>query len=99
MKFDNLISVHTGKQVEIEDKNGGSASSSIAVVSFNKDDVLKVAQALIDAAMWREYQGDRGKHEYLYECRCCEKEATDIELLQHELDCEVLIAQDLLTGS
>lgn len=67
--------------------------------NFNKDDVVSVAEALLEVAVQEEHQGDSGRHEFLYFCRCCHNSSPERENLEHDLDCEVLIAQDLLTGS
>lgn len=66
---------------------------------FNKDDVIKVARALIDNAI----RWDNGNENAMfahdgYECVYCNaSEYQSEEDLNHDLDCPVLVAQDLLT--
>jgi len=41
------------------------------MTDFNKDDVIKVAMALVGNGIPHVSQGDYGRHEYLFECSCC----------------------------
>ena len=66
--------------------------------NFLKEDVLKLAETIVDCPV--EYQdGDYGS----YYCNYCEAELDckvgGIKDFKHNLNCPVLIAQDILTRS
>jgi hypothetical protein len=70
------------------------------LVSFSKDDVLVVAKALIENHSIF-VSGDYSSDHYI--CEHCEGKSksfagSEAEIV-HELNCPVLIAQDLLVGS
>lgn len=68
-------------------------------IQFNVEDVRKVAKALIeDAIEWDEgYTNWYNCHDG-YRCNYCSaSEYETTESLKHDLDCPVLVAQDLLT--
>ncbi|MEM7209544.1 MAG: hypothetical protein AAF434_17125 [Pseudomonadota bacterium] len=70
------------------------------IVSFNHDDVIAVAESLIEEAVQYEYHGDYGPHESTYDCIYCGASSPDsIFEVRHEMKCPVLIARDLLTGN
>lgn len=65
---------------------------------FNKDDVLTLAKAIIEDPI--EYMD--GDYIPYYFCDYCDAELRGYGILlrqfKHELNCPVLIAQDILTG-
>jgi len=66
---------------------------------FNKEDVLVLARAIIDWPI--EYYENT---HYLgnvpeYSCKYCEAEDYSRDKFKHELNCPVLIAQDILIGN
>ena len=67
-------------------------------MSFKKEDVLILANAIIDDFAVSDWAGDSfgDFNGYICEYCYCEKseEAKD---LKHDLDCPVLVAQDVLT--
>jgi hypothetical protein len=68
-------------------------------VTFNKDDVLTVAQALVDASIEEAY----GDSFYGITCLHCFSELRngtrdEADKLEHEPRCAVLVARDLLVG-
>lgn len=63
---------------------------------FNPDDVRIVANALLSHYTYRE---ERGLHEYFC-CSYCKSwvySDEDIKDIEHNLNCPVLVARDLLT--
>ena len=68
-------------------------------ISFNQDDVIAVANALVSVSVRDEYQGDNDRYQWLSICRSCEAESPEEKDLVHDLACEVLIARDLLVGA
>jgi len=67
---------------------------------FNKDDVIKVATALIEDHTWFD-TGDYSKD--VYHCEHCTGRTDDwssweeVENIVHDYDCPVLAARDILT--
>lgn len=84
----------------IEEGNGRTPVD--ALVSFSRDDVIKVARALLEDHTYFD-TGDYSKDQYC--CNYCSGKTkewsryTEIENLKHDLDCPILIARDLLTRS
>ena len=68
-------------------------------MGFNHNDVITVAKAVVEESIESEYQGDYGNYEYLYKCCFCQGSSPELKLFKHDLNCPVLIAQDLLTGN
>jgi len=67
--------------------------------NFSHNDVIKVAKELIDFGVHYEDYGDNYPFEG-FECQCCNGEVTSTEeSFKHELNCPILVAQDLLTGN
>lgn len=67
------------------------------MVGFSVNDVKKVAETLLDFGIYFADYGDSYPY-YVYECHCCDACAVKKDDFKHELDCPILIAQDLLTG-
>lgn len=66
---------------------------------FLESDVIKVASALLEDAIYWDHghTNARNPHDG-YSCNHCQaKEYQKHEELEHDLDCVVLIAQDLIT--
>lgn len=71
----------------------------IAAPQFVAEEVWKVARALLDNA--HSYEVTHGRNAY-NECNHCRGNVyhdQDVERIQHEADCPVLVARDLLTGA
>ena len=67
------------------------------IVRFNKEDVVKVAKALLEFGVHSESYGDSYPYD-AYECDCCDAHWTPLkEDFRHNVDCPILVAQDLLT--
>jgi len=72
------------------------------LVSYPKADVEAVCKALLEDYIYHN-DGDYGDH--THECIHCGSKTSpyscyeEIENIKHELDCLVLVARDLLTGS
>ena len=63
-----------------------------------EDDILKISKAVIDFSMERELSGNSFSSFDGYVCIfCCGEKVRDSECFKHDLECPVLIAQDLLT--
>jgi len=70
-------------------------------IQFNPADVIAVAKAHSqDGIYWDEgFTNSRNPHDG-YRCRQCAGKLTDnAEDFKHSLDCTILIAMDLITGS
>ena len=69
--------------------------------SFNKDDVIKLAEAILECPIVGN-MGDRNP--FGYYCEYCDNEYIDRKPQEnrdnfiHKLDCPVLIAKDILTN-
>lgn len=65
----------------------------------SKEDVITLAKAVVnDHPVYQAYHNCRYEG---YICHFCGTELNDIksrELREHEIDCPVLVAQDILTG-
>ena len=65
---------------------------------FSESDVLKLAIAILESPV-EYFDSDRYSHYY---CNYCEAELDwrigSADDFKHELDCPVLVAQDILTG-
>lgn len=65
------------------------------MTDFNKEDVIKVARALIKSSVgWHPH----GVNNIGYGCCLCNEIKNKIEDVDHKKDCPVLISQDLLKG-
>ena len=65
--------------------------------NFAKDDVIKLAQAIVKNPL--EYSdGDFTPYYYCIYCDATHTGFTKASLFIHDLDCPVLIAQDILTS-
>lgn len=71
------------------------------VVSFATEDVLKVAKTLIDDAVYWDNDENYSMNSYPGYCcsYCSMKRIEKYDDIKHDLDCPVLIAIDLTTGS
>ena len=69
-------------------------------MEFNKDDVLVVAKAMMESHS--DFNSDDYSNDY-YNCLHCNGVspdwATNDSQIKHDLNCPVLIAQDILVGS
>ena len=67
--------------------------------NFNKDDVIKIARAILDSPVLY-LDSDRNPHYY---CSYCDAELITyghtIKDFKHDLNCPVLVAMDILTGT
>lgn len=86
-----------------QDKEGSSLQSDVdALVSYLKSDVVTVCKAFLEDYTYHN-DGDYG--DQTYECLHCGEKTkpyvhySEIESIRHGLNCPVLIARDLLTGS
>lgn len=67
---------------------------------MNKDDVLKVAKALLEEAPWYESAGSSWCGFAGVMCNHCNAtKVSEWVNIEHDPGCPVLIAQDLLVGS
>jgi len=66
---------------------------------FNKEDVLTMAKAILEEPL--EYMN--GDYTPYYFCKYCDAELHGFQYtaddFKHDLNCPVLIAQDILTGN
>lgn len=65
------------------------------MLRFSEEDVIKLAKGVVEDPI--EYCYDKNGSDYHY-CKFCLSISRKKERLQHDLDCIVLIAQDILTG-
>ena len=66
-------------------------------MAFKEEDVIILAKVVMEDAVCFQDGGDCRQDGY--ECYQCRGEQTDTrEEFKHEIDCPVLVAQDVLTG-
>ncbi len=64
--------------------------------NFNEQDVITIAKVILkDCIEATSNSGDYIK--FQYSCAYCSAESNDFKNFNHELNCPVLIAQDILT--
>lgn len=67
-------------------------------MQFNKEDVTRVAQAVVDNAPYYESAGNNYSGFDGHSCTYCNAAKEEhIDKIVHDLDCVALVAQDLLT--
>ncbi len=72
--------------------------SSIKTINFKDSDVKAVATKLLEFGVSMVCYGDTYPYQ-AYECECCGGEPTQLKKdFKHKLDCEILVANDLLTN-
>jgi len=66
-------------------------------MAFKEEDVIIVAKALVEDAVCYQDGGDYNMDGF--DCEYCRGGRTESrEEFKHEIDCPVLVAQDILTG-
>lgn len=66
---------------------------------FNKDDVITVAKAMVNGFVEWDCDGSAFWDCAGYKCNFCDADkAENSNDIKHELDCPVLVAQDILTN-